>query len=113
MKNEIRDILPRILMLGFRIFRIDQKKAVFKSFRGIDCGDNPRAIYDEMHRQRPDYKYIWITQNMDKPVLGADLFVKYMNLQLHDCGSITREKAVGHQREKGSFIFRHGTEGYA
>ena len=73
MKNEIRDILPRFLMLGFRIFRIDQKKAVFKSFRGIDCGDNPRAIYDEMHRQRPDYKYIWITQNMDKPVLGAEL----------------------------------------
>lgn len=73
MKNEIRNILPRILMYAFRIFRIDQKKAVFKSFRGIDCGDNPRAIYDEMYRERPDYKYIWITQNMDKPVPGARL----------------------------------------
>lgn len=73
MKNEIRDILPRFLMIGFRIFRIDRKKAVFKSFRGIDCGDNPRAVYDEMYKQRPDYKYIWITQNLDKPVPGAEL----------------------------------------
>lgn len=73
MKNEIRDILPRILMLCFRMFRIDPQKAVFKSFRGLECGDNPRAVYDEMYRRRPDYKYIWITQNMSETVPGAKM----------------------------------------
>ena len=73
MKNEIRDILPRILMYCFRIFRIDRHKAVFKSFRGIGCGDNPRAIYDEMRKKRPDYKYIWITQDLDDFVPGAEM----------------------------------------
>ena len=73
MKNEIRDILPRLLMYCFRIFRIDQHKAVFKSFRGIGCGDNPRAVYDEMRKVRPDYKYIWITQDLNDSVPGAEM----------------------------------------
>ena len=73
MKNEIRDIFPRLLMYGFRIFRIDPHKAVFKSFRGIGCGDNPRAVYDEMLKERPDYKYIWITQDPNESVPGAEM----------------------------------------
>ena len=73
MKNEIRDIFPRLLMYCFRIFRIEQHKAVFKSFRGIGCGDNPRAVYDEMRKERPDYKYIWITQDMNDSVPGAKM----------------------------------------
>lgn len=73
MKNEMRDVLPRLLMYFFRIFRIDRKKAVFKSFRGIGCGDNPRAVYDEMRRVRPDYKYIWITQDLSDSVPGAKM----------------------------------------
>jgi len=42
---------------------MDRKKIVFKSFRGIECGDNPRAIFDALYAKRPDLHYVWVVAN--------------------------------------------------
>ena len=73
MTNEIRDIIPKLFMYCCRIFPVKKHKIVFKSFRGIGCSDNPRAIYDELYRQRPDYEYIWVTQDLSRAVTGAKM----------------------------------------
>lgn len=63
MRNEIRDIIPQILIRLFSIFPIDDKKIVLESFRGINCEDNPRAIYEAMRTKRPDLHYYWVTKD--------------------------------------------------
>ncbi|WP_067491409.1 bifunctional glycosyltransferase/CDP-glycerol:glycerophosphate glycerophosphotransferase [Actinomadura hibisca] len=37
--------------------------AMFESFRGRQYSDNPRAIYEEMARRRPELEYVWVTKD--------------------------------------------------
>ena len=63
MKNEIRDIFASTYMRLCKCLPMDKKKIVFKSFRGIECGDNPRAIFDALFAKRPDLHYVWVVAN--------------------------------------------------
>lgn len=62
-RGETRKHMQRALMYFCRLLPIDQKKAVFSSFAGTSFDDNPKAIYMEMVKQRPDWKYIWLMPN--------------------------------------------------
>ena len=71
MKNEIRDIFAGTYMKFCQRLPIDEKKIVLKSFRGIECGDNPRAIFDALYAKRPDLHYVWVTADEKLSVPGA------------------------------------------
>lgn len=73
MKNEIRDIIPKTLMFLFSFFPIDQQKVVFKSFRGLNSGDNPGAIFEEMRKKEPNNHYYWVLQDTNQVIEGAKI----------------------------------------
>ena len=45
---------------------INKNKVVFISFDGKQYSDNPRAISEELHRQRPETKIVWLFQQPKK-----------------------------------------------
>ena len=59
-KERLIKCIQRAFMYICRLFPINQKKAVFSSYGGTSFDDNPKAIYMEMVKQRPDWKYIWL-----------------------------------------------------
>ena len=51
--------------LTYRLFKVDDKLAIFISFHGRGYSDNPKAIYEQM-RQDPrfdGYRFIWFIKN--------------------------------------------------
>ncbi len=59
-KGENRIRLQKAFMRFCRVFPINKKKVVLSSFFGSRCADNPKSIFIEMLKQRPDWKYIWV-----------------------------------------------------
>lgn len=59
-KGQTRIRLQKAFMRACRIIPVNRKKVVFSSFFGTRYDDNPRAIFLEMVKQRPDWKYIWL-----------------------------------------------------
>ena len=52
--------------LTYRLFKVDDKLAIFISFHGRGYSDNPKAIYEQM-RQDPrfdGYRFIWFIKNL-------------------------------------------------
>ena len=59
------DLLRFAYKLTFRLFKVDDKLAIFISFHGRGYSDNPKAIYEQM-RQDPrfdGYRFIWFIKN--------------------------------------------------
>ena len=51
--------------LTYRLFKVDDKLAIFISFHGRGYSDNPKAIYEQM-KQDPrfdGYRFIWFIKN--------------------------------------------------
>ena len=51
--------------LTYRLFKVDDKLAIFISFHGRGNSDKPKAIYEQM-RQDPrfdGYRFIWFIKN--------------------------------------------------
>lgn len=48
-----------------------KKKAVFVSYSGSSCSDNPKAIYEAMKELAPDYEYIWLMEDPNAEIPGA------------------------------------------
>ena len=62
-----KGLMANCLMRLFGLLPI-QDKVVFCAFRGKMYGDNPRFIFEEMVRQFPQKKYVWLMQkNIDIP----------------------------------------------
>lgn len=67
---------PLLLFLYKNSFRAlsllprDRKLIIFESFNGRQISDNPKAIYEYIKREKPEYKLIW---SVDKD------FSKYIN----------------------------------
>lgn len=55
----MKKMVSKILNMIFRLFKIDNKKIIFQSGRGMIDG-NPRALYDYMKKNKTDYKLIWL-----------------------------------------------------
>ena len=64
--------------LTYRLFKVDDKLAIFISFHGRGYSDNPKAIYEQM-RQDPrfdGYRFIWFIKNHKEKKLhieGAEI----------------------------------------
>jgi len=52
-------------MLLYKFVKIDDKLVIFISFHGRGYSDNPRAIYEEMKKDKrfKDYRFIWFIKN--------------------------------------------------
>lgn len=71
------------------LFPINKKKVVFSSFEG-DGGFccNPRYIAEELHRQRPDIKIVWLTRK------DAEEFPEYVSVKKYTDWSIAYHLAT-------------------
>lgn len=66
-KKWIRARRSKKLLKGFtfaffvlgKILPVDKKLVIFESFHGKQYSDNPRAIYEYMQENNPEYKLIW------------------------------------------------------
>ncbi|GEK32291.1 hypothetical protein KZO01_26000 [Kurthia zopfii] len=76
----IKDILVRILKKGYRYFskkpRI-KNLVVFESFHGKRYSDNPRAIYEYMKENCPEFDLIWSVDKGSIPMF-KEMNVPYM-----------------------------------
>lgn len=59
MRYRAKGILATVLLKIFSILPL-QKKIVFASYSGDYFNDNPKAVYDELIKIEPDYKYVWL-----------------------------------------------------
>lgn len=67
----LKSFIAKQFMRLCGIFPI-QKKAVFISYYGKFNNCNPWAIYEEMRKQMPNYRYIWLLQDRTKVIDGAE-----------------------------------------
>ena len=72
-KGEFRRKLQKMFMYSCRLFPVNRKKAVFSSYNGTRFNDNPRAIFEEMVRQRPDWQYIWLMSEETATIANAKI----------------------------------------
>ena len=70
-KGDTRRRLQTVFMFLCRIFPVDKKKVVFSSFCGTKYNDNPKAIFTEMVRLRPQWKYYWLLPNEKETIEKA------------------------------------------
>ena len=68
----IRAFVAEILIKIFSVFPIE-KKAVFSSYYGKYNNDSPMALYEEIRRILPYYKFIWLMQDNDVQIEGAEV----------------------------------------
>lgn len=54
-----KGLIGHIFMQCCRIFSL-KNKVVFSSFEGGGYSDNPRAIFEEMVKEKLEYEYIWL-----------------------------------------------------
>ena len=52
-------IIRLVYRLSYRLIPCDQKTVLFISFHGRGYSDNPKAIYEYLVKQHPEYHYIW------------------------------------------------------
>lgn len=57
-----------------------EDKIVFSCFDGKSYSDNPKAIYEEMQREKIDIKYIWLLRDENIHIKGAKV-VKFFSLR--------------------------------
>lgn len=57
-----------------------RKKAVFVSYHGKYSNCSPRAIYEELRRQMPECRYIWLMRDTSATVDGAEV-VKFNSVK--------------------------------
>lgn len=55
----MKKMISKIINSIFKLFKIDNKKIVFQSGRGMIDG-NPRALFEYMKKNNSDYKLIWL-----------------------------------------------------
>ena len=58
--DSFREFIKSVLMRLFWIIPIKKKKIVFSCFSGKSYGDSPRAIAEEIIRQKLDYDMYWL-----------------------------------------------------
>ena len=87
MKKYVKKILKNIIILiykfGYRIIPINPKTIVFESSVGRNYTGNPKAIYEEMIRQKLDLSYqcIWIVENINEVIPGKCKKIKRLRLR--------------------------------
>ena len=64
--------------LTYRLFKVDDKLAIFISFHGRGYSDNPKAIYEQMRQDSrfDGYRFIWFIKNHKEKKLhieGAEI----------------------------------------
>ena len=60
-------IHEKIMIFLFKVLhclKINDRKIVFSSFRGMGFCDSPKYIYLEMDRRNLDFEYVWIAKNV-------------------------------------------------
>lgn len=86
-KRLAKKLSRKLRIMG--LFPINKKKVVFSSFEG-DGGFccNPRYIAEELHRQRPDIKIVWLTRK------DAEEFPEYVSVKKYTDWSIAYHLAT-------------------
>ncbi len=74
-----RALAARVFMRACWLFPI-KNKAVFMSFKGKYSNCNSRAIYEQLRRQMPGCRYIWLMRDPSAVIEGAET-VKYPSLK--------------------------------
>jgi CDP-glycerol glycerophosphotransferase len=72
LKKARKRILECVLHI-FWMFPIDDRKVLFRSFRGQNCGDNPGAVFQEMKKERDDLKFYWVMKDPSTRIQGASV----------------------------------------
>lgn len=67
----------QLFMRCCRIFPVDKNKAVFMSYQGKFYNDNPRAVFEELVRQRPDMKCVWLISDENAGIKHARTVLPY------------------------------------
>lgn len=65
--RKLKGLGTKILFLINRIFSIDEKLISVSTFEGRGgFGCNPKYVVEELHKRRPDYKFIWFVNDLNK-----------------------------------------------
>lgn len=75
----IKNNILKIMMKVFHIFPM-KNKVVFSSFWGKSYSDNPRYLFTEMKKIKPDYTYIWLLEDEKEKISGAKV-VKFRSIK--------------------------------
>ena len=71
MKNEIRCSVTAIIYSFMKILPIDNSKIVFSSYFSTKYNDNPRAIFERILKDHPEYHYYWLMRDTKVLIPGA------------------------------------------
>lgn len=74
-------VLIRQILKFFWIFPINPLKLCFQSFRGLQPTCNPLYIYNFLCEQHPEYKYVWLVNEIPEKKDEKILFVKKHSLR--------------------------------
>ena len=72
MLAKIKKVIYILLTFIYRIMtvfiKVDENLVVFMAFHGRGCLDNPKALYDQLIKEYPDKKVIWILNKKEKEI---------------------------------------------
>ena len=77
----MKEFIKSLIMLIFRICRIDNNKIVIVNFYGKGYGDSSKYICNELLSRNKDYNIIWICKNMNDKFPNGIKKVKYNSLR--------------------------------
>ncbi|KMK77407.1 CDP-glycerol glycerophosphotransferase family protein [Alkalihalobacillus pseudalcaliphilus] len=75
-----RGAYERLYKLLYKLIPVNNNRVIFQSFYGNSYACNPRAIYEEMVKQRSDLDAIWVIKDKHTEILGTAKKVKPFSL---------------------------------
>lgn len=69
----IRRTISKTFLIIFRVFPINNKKVIFSSYFSTMYNDSPRAIFETMKEDAPDFQYIWLLRGDSIKIEGAEV----------------------------------------
>lgn len=67
MKRKLKNIFLKTACAFFSIlYKLDNKKVLFRAYNGLRYNCNPRAISEKLHEIAPDMKIVWCLKNPEQ-----------------------------------------------
>ena len=102
-----RRLVQSYLYPLFRLLPINNKKIVFEGLWGRKYYCNPRALYEYVDREHPEYKCVWSLNDERRPIAGSGIPVRRLSLRYY-YHMATAKYFVNNVNFHGSFQKRDG-----
>lgn len=75
-----QEFYKQVYVSFFTKLPIKKDTVIFESFAGKSYSDSPRYIYEELQKNHPNYKCIWIFNDKNKEIFGNGKIIKRNSL---------------------------------